>query len=216
MSESLPENNSKEVLKVLKLVSGEEVIGLITEADSDFITFKYPALLQNYFSKDEKNQVIEYIKLLNYLSSIKGNTVSISKKVIIYIGEPAPELQKMYEIYHMAIQTDPKSIENASSDSGYSPEPGLHLLNELFNNEDFVGFVNDLIDTFEGIEISEEMEELLDVESDIEPSSEEPPEPQPKRKKRKRVKPETNKLPYNPEANPESPESWSDNPSDYI
>jgi hypothetical protein len=86
-------------------------------------------------------------------------------------------------------------------------------LNELFNNEDFVGFVNDLIESFEGENIEEEIE---DVESFIEPEEVEEARPQPKKKKRKRVKPETNKMPYNPDSPPENPESWSDDPKDYI
>lgn len=216
MSDSLPENNSLEVLKVLKLVSGEEVVGLITEANSDFIRLKYPALLQNYFAKDEKGNVLEYIKLLNYLSNVKSYEIEISKKLVIYLGEPATELKKMYEIYYIAMQKDPKSIANANMENINGVEPGLQLLNDLFNNEDFVGFVNDLIDTFDGLEITEEMEEALEAESTIEPLEEPTPETPPKRKKRKAIKPETNKLPYNPEANPNTAESWSDNPSDYL
>jgi hypothetical protein len=97
---------------------------------------------------------------------------------------------------------------------GMGPEHGLELLNELFNNEDFVTFVNDLIENFEG-EAIEDIEEE-DVESFIQPQPEEEPDTQPKKKKRRRIKPETNKLPYNPENPPEDPESWSDNPMDYL
>jgi hypothetical protein len=120
----------------------------------------------------------------------------------------------MYNTYLLAIQSDPKSIMTSSaSDSENSNDPGLLLLNDLFTNDDFVNFVNDLIETYED---AESLNDEEDVESVIEAIEEEMPKPQPKPKKRSRVKPETNKLPYNPEKPPENPESWSDNPSDYF
>jgi len=80
----------------------------------------------------------------------------------------------------------------------------------------FVNFVNDLIETYEDSELFEDDGEEEVVELDMEEAEQEQPKAQPKPKKRTRVKPETNKLPYNPEQPPENPESWSDNPSDYI
>lgn len=214
MSDSLPEGKPLEVLKVLKLISGEEVMGLVTEADSDYISMEYPALLQNYFTKDNNGNMIECIKLLNYLSNIKNYKIQVSKKLVIFIGEPAPELYQMYQLYHAAMTKDPKSVMSIYDDEILSTEPGLQLLNDLFNNEDFVEFVNDLMDTYEGSEVSEDDED--DVESVIEPPEEEEAPSPPKRKKRRKVKPETNKMPYNPEAPPTNPESWSDNPMDYM
>jgi hypothetical protein len=221
MSDSLPENEFSGALRVVKLTSGEELIGLVSEAAPDKINIKLPALLENYYTKDQTGQPIEYVKLSNYLLNIKGYEVSLPRTVIVYIGLPAIELEKMYEVYFMAMQTDPKSIVSSSPDGPHGAENGLELLNELFNNEDFVNFVNDLIESFEGVEIIEDSEgdeEWDDVvaESPISPSVEEEPEPAPKRKKRKAMKPETNKLPYKPDANPNTPEGWSDNPLDYI
>lgn len=214
MSDSLPEGNPLEVLKVLKLISGEEVMGLVTEADADYVSLNYPALLQNYFMKDKEGNMVECIKLLNYLSNIKNFKIQISKKLIIFIGDPATELDQMYRLYHKAMTTDPKSVMSIYDDPITTTEPGLQLLNDLFNNDDFVEFVNDLIDNFEGIEILDDDEDS--AESVIEPSEEEEPPSPPKRKKRRKVKPETNKMPYNPEAPPTNPESWSDNPQDYM
>jgi hypothetical protein len=221
MSDSLPENEFSGALRVVKLTSGEELIGMVNEAAPDKITIKLPALLENYYTKDQNGQTIEYVKLTNYLLNIKGYEVNLPRTVIVYIGLPAIELEKMYEVYFMAMQTDPKTIVSSSPDSPHGIENGLELLNELFNNEDFVNFVNDLIESFEGVEILEDSEgdeEWDDVvaESPISPSVEEEPEPAPKRKKRKAMKPETNKLPYKPDANPNTPEGWSDNPLDYI
>lgn len=215
MSDSLPENFFSGVLKVVKLLTGEEVVGYVSEPAPDKILIKMPAKLDNYYAKTEKDGFLEYVKLTNYFVNLNSQEATFFKSSIVYIGDPSLELEKMYEVYFMTMQTDPKAFLEQNSDNKLGSENGLQLLNDLFNNEDFVHFVNDLIDSFEGNEILIDEDED-DVESFIEPSEEKAPEPQPKRKKRKTVKPETKKLPYNPEAPPNTPESWSDNPSDYI
>jgi hypothetical protein len=219
MSDSLPENSFSGALRVVKLTSGEELIGMVSEAAPDKINIKLPAILENYYTRDPNNQVVEYVKLTNYLLNIKGHEVNLPRSVIVYIGQPAIELEKMYEVYFMTMQTDSKAIISSGPENDIVAEDGLLLLNNLFNNPDFVNFVNDLIDSFEGVEIEEDDDEEWDdtvAELPISPPEEEAPETTPKRKKRKAMKPETNKLPYKPEANPNTPEGWSDNPSDYI
>jgi hypothetical protein len=222
MSESLPELFAPESLKTFKLISGEEIVGLIENNDSDKFIIKYPAQLQNYFEKHKNNEYIEYVKLTNYLGNSKNYKAELYKHAIMCIAEPSAELLKMYEIYFVTIQSNPKGIQNTTNTSG-TADNGLQLLNDLFNNDEFVNFVNDLIDTYDGVEIleifdDEDEENNKDeaLEGDMSSSAEIAPEPQPKKKKRKRVKPEGNKLPYKPEANPNTPEGWSDNPEDYI
>jgi hypothetical protein len=227
MSDSLPENPLSGVLKVVKLASGEEIIGLVSEPHQDRILIKLPARLENYVTKDESQNIVEYVKLTNYLANIKNFEVVLNRNMIIYIGSPQIELEKMYEAYFITMQADPKSIMTSSaSDTMYQSgnmDNGLELLNNLFNNEDFVNFVNDLIDSFEGVEIveiEEENEEIVSEESQVESDMSDPvqeePKARPKPKKRSKVKPETNKMPYKPEEPPEDPQSWSDNPQDYI
>ena len=217
MSDSLPENSISGVLRVLKLISGEEIIALVNESISEKITLKLPAKLDSYYGKDENNNKIEFIKLTNYLNNIKGYEVDVNKNSILYMGSPNIQLEKMYEIYFVTMQTDPNAIISSGQNNSVNPEHGLKLLNELFNNDDFVGFVNDLIENYEGVEILSDIDDSEeDLESNIGPLEEEEPEPQPKPKKRNKAKPEGNKLPYEPDGNPNSPESWSDNPSDYI
>jgi len=207
MSDSLPENSFSGVLRVVKLITGEELIGMVCEAMPDKITIKLPAKMELYNSKDPDGNIVEYVKLTNYLSSIKGYEISISRTAILYIGQPALDLEKMYEI----LSSMPEGHE--------SVESGLKLLNDLFNNEDFVDFVNELIENFEGVEILTELEddgEENESDSFIEPLAEEEPEPKPAKRKRNKAKPEGRKLPYKPDSPPEDPESWSDNPEDYI
>jgi hypothetical protein len=219
MSDSLPENEFSGIIRVLKLTSGEEVIGLVSEASPEKYSIKLPARLDTFYSRDENGELLEYVKLTNYLSNIKGFEINLPRDVVIYIGSPNIDLEKMYETYIIAMQQDPKVVITSGEIDQQSSENGLQLLNELFNNEDFVNFVNDLIENFEGAEIvidDDEGEEEEEPEKPvIEPAKEEAPKPS-KPKKRRTMNPEAKKLPYNPEANPNSAEGWSDNPNDYL
>ena len=122
----------------------------------------------------------------------------------------------------LLLERPSKDIDIVVVGDGVSnPQAGLMMLNELFNNEDFVNFVNDMIDSFEGSEVilDDELEEIEESEQQ-EPTVEdllveESPKP-PKPVKRRTMNPETKKLPFNPESSPNSAESWSDNPEDYI
>lgn len=211
MSESLPGNGISGCLRVIKLLTGEEIIGFTIELNQDKLSMQMPALLANYATKTPEGEYIEFIKLVNYTYNLKNNTMIIPRSSIIYAGEPTDDLVKMYEAYIILIQSDPKLANLPPATSVPGPEHGLELLNDLFTNEDFVNFVNDLIENFES---ENEIED--DIESFIEPDIEEEIEEQPKKKKRRKVKPETNKMPYKPENPPNDPESWSDNPMDYL
>ena len=116
MSESLPENSFGGVLRVVKLTSGEEIIGMVNEAYTDRISIKLPARLEAYVVRDEQGELVEYVKLTNYLSNIRGYEISLTRNVIVYMGSPTLELEKMYEIYFMTMQTDPKSIVTSLPD----------------------------------------------------------------------------------------------------
>lgn len=224
MSDSLPEKLFSGAVRVVKLISGEEIISFVIEAAQDKFAIKYPALLQTFMIRDSKGDYEEYVKLTNYVSNITGFEITIPRNMVLYIGNPNQDLQRMYEVYVMAMQNDPKSMVSSFPEGeNLHNDTGLHLLNDLFNNEDFVNFVNDLIDNFEGIEIEDGEDDDEDedendsvAESIISPVEEETSPNPPKRKKRKRIKPETNKMPYNPESPPENPESWSDDPKDYL
>jgi hypothetical protein len=218
MSDSLPENSFSGIIRVLKLTSGEEVIAMVSEASPEKYSIKLPARLDTFYSRDQNGELLEFVKLTNYLSNIKGFEINLPRDVVIYSGAPNLDLEKMYETYIVAMQQDPKVVITSGEIDQQSSENGLQLLNELFNNEDFVNFVNDLIENFEGAEIvldDDEGEEEEPEKPVIEPVKEEAPKPS-KPKKRRTMNPEAKKLPYNPDANPNSAEGWSDNPNDYI
>lgn len=221
MSDSLPENSFSGILRVVKLLTGEEIAGLVSDSMPDKIAIKFPAKLENYMGKDSKGNPIEFVKLTNYAASTKSFEISLNKSAIVFVAQPSAELEKMYEIYFMTVQTDPKSIQNSMPEGMVDVDTGLQLLNDLFTNEDFVNFVNDLMDTYEGVEI---LADFGDEDDDIEPEPEasvsppveEEPEAKPKKKKRRTIKPEGNKMPYKPDKPVTDPQSWSDDPKDYM
>jgi hypothetical protein len=203
-------------------MNGEELLGIVQDVCTNHISMILPAKVETAYSKDENGILIEYVKLTNYAASVKNSEIVLNKNAIMFIGDPISDMLVMYQTFSEAMKTDPESVRTSTSDEGVSsPQAGLMMLNELFNNEDFVNFVNDMIDSFEGSEVilDEELEEIEESEQQ-EPSVEdllveESPKP-PKPVKRRTMNPETKKLPFNPESSPNSAESWSDNPEDYI
>jgi len=222
MSDEAQETPCDGTVRVVKLMNGEELLGIVQDVCTNHISMVLPAKVETAYSKDENGLIIEYVKLTNYAASVKNSEIVLNKNAIMFIGDPISDMLVMYETFSEAMKTDPESVRTSTSGEGVSsPQAGLMMLNELFNNEDFVNFVNDMIDTFEGSEVilDEEIEEIEESEQQ-EPSVEdllveEAPKP-PKPVKRRTMNPETKKLPFNPESSPNSAESWSDNPEDYI
>jgi hypothetical protein len=222
MSDEAQETPCDGNVRVVKLINGEELLGIVQDVCTNHISMILPAKVETAYSKDENGILIEYVKLTNYAASVKNSEIVLNKNAIMFIGDPISDMLVMYQTFSEAMKTDPESVRTSTSDEGVSsPQAGLMMLNELFNNEDFVNFVNDMIDSFEGSEVilDEELEEIEESEQQ-EPSVEdllveESPKP-PKPVKRRTMNPETKKLPFNPESSPNSAESWSDNPEDYI
>jgi hypothetical protein len=224
MTDEVQETPFGGIVRVVKLRNGDELIGLVRDAQLDKIVIAFPAKIDCALSRDESGDLIEYFKLTNYASNLQLSEISINRTSVLYTGVPTEDLSKMYDIFFHTMQTDPKSImNNVSEDIVVGPESGLIMLNELFNNEDFVNFVNDMIDTYEGAEImidvdddGEEIEESEKQEPSVEDLLIEEAPKQPKPIKRRTMNPETKKLPYKPDGDPNKAESWSDDPSEYF
>jgi len=200
-------NDSSESIRVVKLTTGEEIVGILMNDSETEYELSFPARIDVSYGKGPAGST-EFIKLSNYAAFTQTFVVKIPLTSVIFISKPNDELRVMYMTYCEYLRQNPKMIissagEDAATDSQFT---GLEMLNELFNNSDFVEFVNELIENYEGTELIE-MEEEEVVEEKVE---------EPKAKKKKKVKPEGSKLPYNPEANPNTAEGWSDNPQDYI
>lgn len=228
MSDLVPATQFDGIVRVVKLINGDELLGIVRDVDQYNISIILPAKLETAYSKDKENNIIEYIKLTNYAANVKNHEMTILRSAILYIAAPIEDLEKMYQTFFHTMKTNPASILNGTAEEiQVGPEAGLQMLNELFNNEDFVDFVNNMIDSFEGEslftetsdDIGEETEEennLFPPESPINDSEEEPSPKPSKRKKRKTANPEPKNMPFNPDGNPNSAESWSDDPRDYI
>lgn len=201
-------NDSSESIRVVKLTTGEEIVGiLMNDSDTEY-ELSFPARIDVSYGKGPEGST-EFIKLSNYAAFTSLFQVKIPSTAVIFVSKPNDELKIMYMTYCEYLRQNPKMIissaaEDAATNSQFT---GLEMLNELFNNSDFVEFVNELIENYEGMEIVELEDEEEIVEEKIE---------EPKPKKKKKVKRENSKLPYNPEANPNTAEGWSDNPNDYI
>jgi len=196
---------SSEVIHVIKLVTGEEIVGILVNDINFSYELSFPARIDVHYGKGPEGMT-EFVKLSNYAASVNGYKVLIPHSATVFIGKPNDELRLMYLTYCEYMRQNPKMIiSSAGEDSASQGEMhGLELLNELFNNADFVEFVNELIENYEGAEV-------IEIEDD-----EEEEEESPKPKKKKKLKNEGFKLPYNPEANPNTAEGWSDNPNDYL
>lgn len=207
--------DSSETIRVVKLTTGEEIVGILVNDCEKFYTLSFPARIDVHYGKGP-NGMTEFVKLSNYAASIKEFTVSIAHTATIFIGEPNDDVKLMYMTYCEYMRQDPKMIiSSAGEDSATSNDMhGLEMLNELFSNSDFVEFVNDLIENYEGNVVEDEEDEETEDPFVVEQIEEKEQEIKPKKKKK--VKPEGNKLPYNPDAPPNTAESWPDNPNDYL
>lgn len=201
-------NDSSESIRIVKLTTGEEIVGILMNDSETEYELSFPARIDVSYGKGPGGAT-EFIKLSNYAAFTSLFVVKIPSSSIIFISKPNDELKVMYMTYCEYLRQNPKMIiSSAAEDASAGAEfTGLEMLNELFNNSDFVDFVNDLIENYEGTEVLDLGEEEEIIEEKIE---------EPKPKKKKKVKPEVTKLPYNPEANPNTAEGWSDNPSDYL
>ena len=222
MSDLVPEHHFDGIVRVVKLINGDELLGIVRDATSDKVVMILPAKIESAFTKDETGGLVEYVKLINYAANVVNHEISINRNSIMYIAAPIPELNGMYDTFFITMKTDPTAIiNNSNNEILMGPEAGLQMLNDLFTNEDFINFVNDMIDSFEAAEIlidDEDIEEIEESEPELpvmDTPQEEAPSP-PKPKKRRIMNPEGKKLPFNPEGDPKSAESWSDDPKDYI
>jgi len=200
-------NDSSESIRIVKLTTGEEIVGILMNDSETEYELSFPARVDVSYGKGPEGPT-EFIKLSNYAAFTSLFVIKIPSNSVIFISKPNDELKIMYMTYCEYLRQNPKMIiSSAAEDANTNSEfVGLQMLNELFNNSDFVDFVNELIENYEDTEIFD-----LDEEDEKEEKIEDP-----KPKKKKKFKPEATKLPYNPEANPNTAEGWSDNPNDYL
>ena len=81
------------MIKILKLVTGEEVIGDVTESGSSLVIDK-PCILQLMPSRSNPEQPV--MALIPYAPYTKEHRVTIDTKNVIWNEEPMKELYNQY------------------------------------------------------------------------------------------------------------------------
>ena len=84
MSDSLPENSFSGVLRVVKLTTGEELVGLVSEPTPEKINIKLPAKMENYTARSKEGDIVEYVKLTNYLANLKNYEAVVNKTCVVF------------------------------------------------------------------------------------------------------------------------------------
>ena len=84
-------------VKVLKLITGEEVITRVTESDHDLITLDRPMILTTIPNHQTKQLAITMIPWIQTIKNVvKEGKVTFSKEYILVEGDPTETLERKY------------------------------------------------------------------------------------------------------------------------
>jgi hypothetical protein len=86
MSDEVQETPFGGIVRVVKLINGDELVGLVRDAQLDKIVISFPAKIDCALSRDESGDLIEYFKLTNYASNLQLSEISINR-TSVYIPE---------------------------------------------------------------------------------------------------------------------------------
>lgn len=90
------------MIKIIKLISGEELIADITEVEGK-LNVKQPAVIHLVPSRTEQNQIM--VGLLPYAQYTKSHSLEVAKTAVLWTEEPADELYNQYNsIFGSGIQ----------------------------------------------------------------------------------------------------------------
>ncbi len=81
------------MIRVIKLTTGEEVVGVVEEK-SDSIFVKWPVKLVMHATEGEEKP---RVRVELFAAQVKGHSVEINNKNVLYVGEPVPELRDYYD-----------------------------------------------------------------------------------------------------------------------
>lgn len=81
------------MIKIVKLISGEEVIGEVTESN-DSITIKKPCVLQIVPSRTNPEQPA--MGLFPYASYVDNHTITLKEQSVVWKEDPVKELYNQY------------------------------------------------------------------------------------------------------------------------
>lgn len=80
------------MIKIAKLITGEELIGDVTE-NGNITVFKQPCAVQLVMSRDNMTPAMS---LIPYAFYTEGHTVTVETKNIIWVAEPLKEVYNQY------------------------------------------------------------------------------------------------------------------------
>lgn len=81
------------MIKILKLVTGEEIIADVVEGD-DFYTLKSPCAIQLYPNKSDPSTPL--MGLIPYAAYTEYHRVDVKTTFVVWIDEPMKELYNQY------------------------------------------------------------------------------------------------------------------------
>jgi hypothetical protein len=223
---------------LVKLNTGETLVGsLVVTSSKKYTTIENPFIYQivsitNPFGMKVKD-LLSFKRWFDFTDETKINflntsIVSIAPANNIMISYYEKELQHLIDLLEKQKTFKPEepTVDNSSEDP---PKGIIGNLNLNFNFDDpeqFNMFMENIQMGLDGLldeiqdEMNEDEDDDFDLEDDVDTAPSTPPTPkQPaKRKKAKnRIAPkESFDLPYNQNGDPKDPQSWSNNPEDYL
>ena len=81
------------MIKIVKLISGEELIADATEANN-LVNLKKPAIIQLMPSRNDPNQIM--VGLIPYAQYTKSHAIEVDVRNVIWSESPVDELYNQY------------------------------------------------------------------------------------------------------------------------
>lgn len=221
---------------ILKLVSGDNIIGTLVESDSDtHIVLEHPLTFEiisytNQFGVKLRDVLafrrwIDFTqeKQVSFLSNTIISKVAADEKIISFYNNELTSLLKMLDPdSEISSEESPKESSGDLSEEQKGIAGNLNLNFNFENPDHFQMFIENMQISMEAL--LDEMSGNIDDDYDFEDMEDDvdlqqtPKSNTPKRKRAKnRIAPkESFDLPYDENADPKDPKSWSDNPQDYL
>jgi len=79
--------------KLLKLLTGEEIVAKVTESDTHFF-LEWPAKV--YTTPDIQDPNMPRTRVEPFTPFVKGHSIYVSKSKVLYVAEPVPSLEDYY------------------------------------------------------------------------------------------------------------------------
>ena len=107
---------SDEPFKVMKMISGEDVICKITEEYTDAVIVEHPmSVVKHQIMQQEQQHMVEHTGLQRWMNFTRDHHFVISKEKILSFGDLAPEVKLYYKHILKRLEQE-ESLEPESED----------------------------------------------------------------------------------------------------